>query len=598
MGEFENQAAPMDDICAFTRRPIAFLARYIKRRAVAHGLILAAVLGAVTSSVGAQYGVKMLVDTLAGTTVAVASVWLAFAILTSLIAADNLLWRLAMYIASFTFTAVTGDIRRDLFRHLTGHAPSYFTNRLPGTLTARITATSNAAFTVENMLVCNVLPPCVATLSAIILLVTVSWPMATVLALIAGAIVLAMFRIAAAGEALHHQYAHRAASVDGEMIDVIGNMPIVLSFCGVRREHRRFDRTVGRELVARKRSLFYLERLRLLHATVTVLLTLALLAWAILLWQQGLVTPGQVVLVCTLGIAVLHATRDLAVALVDMTQHMARLSEALATLLISHDLCDHPEAAPLQRNSGSVTFRHVSFSYPDGQQVFADLNLHIESGQRVGLVGPSGSGKSTLCALVQRFYDVQKGCILVGGENVIEVTQESLRAAMTTVPQDISLFHRSILENVRYGRPDASDEEVLRAINAARCSDFINALPQGVATMVGNRGVKFSPGQRQRIAIARAFLKDAPILLLDEATSALDTESEEAVRQALDRLMRGRTVIAIAHRLATLRNFDRIVVLQNGRIVEDGPPQALVQRQGVYRDLVRREMSRLAAQAA
>jgi ATP-binding cassette, subfamily B, bacterial len=588
----------MDDICAFTRRPIAFLARYIKLRAPAHGLILAAVLGAVTSSVGAQYGVKMLVDTLAGTTVAVASVWLAFAILTSLIAADNLLWRLAMYIASFTFTAVTGDIRRDLFRHLTGHAPSYFTDRLPGTLTARITATSNAAYTVENMLVCNVLPPCVATLSAIILLVTVSLPMASVLALIAGAIVVAMFRIAAAGEALHHQYAHRAASVDGEMIDVIGNMPIVLSFCGVRREHRRFDRTVGREMIARKRSRFYLERLRLLHAAVTVLLTLALLAWAILLWQQGLVTPGQVVLVCTLGIAVLHATRDLAVALVDMTQHMARLSEALATLLISHDLCDQPEAASLQRNSGSVTFRHVTFSYPDGQQVFADFNLHIESGQRVGLVGPSGSGKSTLCALVQRFYDVQKGCILVGGENVIEVTQESLRAAMTTVPQDISLFHRSILENVRYGRPDASDEEVLRAINAARCSDFINALPQGVATMVGNRGVKFSPGQRQRIAIARAFLKDAPILLLDEATSALDTESEEAVRQALDRLMRGRTVIAIAHRLATLRNFDRIVVLKNGRIVEDGAPQALVQRQGVYRDLVRREMSRLAAQAA
>jgi ATP-binding cassette, subfamily B, bacterial len=587
-----------NDICAYTRRPAAFLARYIKRRAVAHGLILAAVLGAVVSSIGAQYGVKMLVDTLAGASVAVASVWLAFAILTGLIATDNLFWRLAMYIASFTFTAVTGDIRRDLFRHLTGHAPSYFTERLPGTLTSRITATSNASYTVENMLVCNVLPPCVATLSAIILLVTVSLPMAAVLALIAGIIVVTMFRIAAGGEALHHQYAHRAASVDGEMIDVIGNMPIVLSFCAVRREHRRFDRTVDREMIARKRSLFYLERLRLLHAAVTVLLTLGLLAWAILLWQQGLVTPGQVVLVCTLGIAVLHATRDLAVALVDMTQHMARLSEALATILTTHDLCDHPEAAPLKRNSGSVTLRDVTFGYPTGQQVFADFNLHIEAGQRVGLVGPSGSGKSTLFSLVQRFYDVQNGCVLVGGENVTEVTQESLRAAIATVPQDISLFHRSIFENVRYGRPDASDSEVLRAINAACCSDFINALPEGLATMVGNRGVKFSPGQRQRIAIARAFLKDAPILLLDEATSALDVESEEAVRRALDRLMRGRTVIAIAHRLSTLRDFDRIVVLQGGRIVEDGPPQALAQRKGVYRELVRREVSRLSAQAA
>jgi ATP-binding cassette, subfamily B, bacterial len=588
----------MDDLCTFTRHPVAFLARYVKRRAIPHGFILAAVTAAVACSVGAQYGVKMLVDTLSGASVIATSVWVAFAVLAGLIAADMLLWRLAGYIGSYTFTTVTGDIRRDLFRYLTGHAPSYFADRLPGTLTSRITATSNAAYTVENMLVCNVLPPCVATLAAITLVITVSLPMAAVLSVIAVIVVIAMFRMAASGEDLHHQFAHQAASVDGEMIDVIGNMPSVLSFCGIHREHRRFDRTVGREMVARKRSLFHLERLRLLHAAVTMLLAIGLLGWAILLWQQGLATPGQVILVCTLGLAVLHATRDLAVALVDVTQHMARLSEALATLLVSHDLRDLPHAEPLKRNAGSVTLRNVSFRYPDSQKVFADFNLHIEAGQRVGLVGHSGSGKSTLFALIQRYYDVQKGRVLVGGENVTEVTQESLRAAMTCVPQDISLFHRSILENVRYGRPDASDGEVMRAINAARCSEFINALPKGVDTIVGNRGAKLSPGQRQRIAIARAFLKDAPILLLDEATSALDTESEEAVRQALDRLMKGRTVIAIAHRLATLRNFDRIIVLQSGVIVEDGPPNALVRRKGVYRELVRCEMSRLSAHVA
>lgn len=588
----------MDDICTFTRRPVAFLVRYIKRRPVAHGLILAAVLAAVTCSVGTQYGVKMLVDTLSGVRVEAGDVWIAFAVLTGLVAADNLLWRLAGYIGSYTFTTVTGDIRRDLFRHLTGHSPSFFTDRLPGTLTSRITATSNAAYTVENMLVYNVLPPCVATLAAIVLVVTVSLPMAAVLSLIGGAVVVAMFRMAAAGEALHHQFAYRAASVDGEMIDVIGNMPVVLSFCGIRREHHRFDRTVSREVLARRRSLFYLERLRLMHAGVTVALTIGLLAWAILLWQQRLITPGQVVLVCTLGLSVLHATRDLAIALVDMTQHMARLSEALATLLISHDLSDHPKAEPLNQSTGSVTLRDVTFSYPDGHRVFTDFNLHIEAGQRVGLVGQSGSGKSTLFALIQRFYDVQKGCVLVGGKNVTEVTQESLRAAMTYVPQDISLFSRSILDNIRYGRPNASNAEVLRAIEAAGCAEFIEALPQGADTIVGNRGVKLSPGQRQRIAIARAFLKDAPILLLDEATSALDTESEEAVRQALDRLMKGRTVIAIAHRLATLRNFDRIVVLRRGAVVEDGPPQALMQREGVYRDLIRGEISRLATEAA
>jgi ATP-binding cassette subfamily B protein len=366
----------------------------------------------------------------------------------------------------------------------------------------------------------------------------------------------------------------------------------------VSREHRRFDRTVGRELVARKRSLFYLERLRLMHATVTVLLTVGLLAWAILLWQQGLVTPGQVVLVCTLGLAVLHATRDLAVALVDVTQHLARLGEALSTILVAHNLADRPEAEPLRRSEGCVTFRKVSFTYPGGLHVFENFNLHIESGQRVGLVGASGGGKSTLFALIQRFYDVQQGQVIVGGEDVTDVTQESLRAAISVVPQDVSLFHRSIFENVRYGRLDASDAEVMRAIEAARCSEFVNALPEGVGTIVGNRGVKLSPGQRQRIAIARAFLKDAPILLLDEATSALDVESEEAVRRALDRLMRGRTVIAIAHRLSTLRNFDRIVVLDAGRIIEDGPPQALLKRNGPYANLVRRETVRLAAEAA
>jgi ATP-binding cassette subfamily B protein len=214
------------------------------------------------------------------------------------------------------------------------------------------------------------------------------------------------------------------------------------------------------------------------------------------------------------------------------------------------------------------------------------------------LVGPSGSGKSTLFTLVQRFYDVQQGRILIDGQDIRQVTQESLRHAIAVVPQDISLFHRSIVENIRYGRQDASDEEVMEAALAAHCDTFINALPHGPATIVGDRGVKLSGGQRQRIAIARAFLKDAPILLLDEATSALDSESEEAIREALDRLMRGRTVIAIAHRLSTLRNFERIVVLMGGKVVQDGPPDKLMRGDGIYRELVRREVLRLPRQAA
>jgi ATP-binding cassette subfamily B protein len=580
----------MADLCGYSSRPLAFIFRYVRLRPLSHAIILTAVLAAVLCSVGTQYGVKFLVDTLSSG--ASADVWMAFFVLGSLIAADNLLWRVASWIANSSFVGVTGDLRRDLFRHLMGHSPGYFADRLPGMLTSRVTATSNAVFTAENMFIWNVLPPCVATVAAIALVFTVSLPMAAGLAMVAGAMVWLMFHLAAAGRPLHHDFASKAAAVDGEMVDIVNNMPLVRAFGGILREHRRFDVTVNHEMDARRRSLFYLERLRILHAAATIVLTLALLAWAIVLWQQGAATTGDVVLVCTLGLSVLHATRDLAVALVDITQHIARLAEAVATLLLPHELRDHPEAEPLIRRGASVKFEHVDFRYPGGQQIFEDFSLSFRPGERVGLVGHSGAGKSTLFALLQRFYDPQFGRILIDGQDIARVTQESLRESIGVVPQDISMFHRSVMDNIRYGRPDASDDEVIEAAVSARC-DFIDDLQSGMRTIVGDRGVKLSGGERQRIAIARAFLKDAPLLLLDEATSALDSESEEAIREALGRLMRGRTVIAIAHRLSTVRNFDRIIVLQTGRITQDGPPDHLVGHEGLYRQLVRREVARL-----
>ena len=587
----------MDSLSGYTSRPFPFVLRYIRQRLASHVVIIGSVGAAVACSVGTQYGVKYLVDGLSAGPTGAGGVWLAFAFLISLIAADNFLWRIASWTASFTFVGVTGDLRRDIFRHLTGHAPSYFSDRLPGMLTSRITATSNAVFTVENMFVWNVLPPCIATVAAISLIGTVSLPMAAGLIAIAGGMVVAMFHLAAAGKPLHDDFADKAAAVDGEMVDVINNMPLVRAFCGLGFEHDRFDATVNRETTARGRSLRYLEKLRLTHAAVTVALIIALLAWAITLWQSGGASTGDVVLVCTLGLSILNATRDLAVALVDVTQHVARLTEAIATLLLPHELRDHPQAEPLVKSGAAITFNNVSFRYPGGLSVFDKFSLRIQPGQRVGLVGQSGGGKSSLFVLLQRFYDVQHGDITIDGQDISRVTQQSLREAISVVPQDISLFHRSIMENIRYGRPNATDDEVLRAAIAARC-DFVETLPEGLATMVGDRGVKFSGGQRQRIAIARAFLKDSPILLLDEATAALDSESEEAIREALSRLMRGRTVIAIAHRLATLRNFDRVVMLKSGKIIEDGPPDRLMQGQGPYRELVTQEMSRLAKHAA
>ncbi len=585
----------MRDICSARQRPLAYLLHYVARRPIAHAAILCAVIAAVACSVSTQYGIKLLVDTL---TTQLHSPWTAFAILVSLIAADNLFWRLASLVASHTFVQVTGDVRRDLFRHLTMHAPSFFSDRLPAVLTSRITATSNATFTIENMFMWNVLPPCLAAAVAIMFLAIVDLTMAATVLVIAAVVVFVMFRFASLGRPLHHDFASKAALVDGEMVDIVGNMALVRAFCGLGREHMRFDQTVQHELHARRMSLLYLERLRFGHALVTVTLTLGLLAWALRMWQQGGATAGDVVMICTLGLSVLSATRDLAVALVDVTQHLARLSEAISTLLVPHQLRDHPEAVPFVHNGADITFSKVAFGYPSGKQVFRNFDLRIKSGERVGLVGPSGAGKSTLFTLLHRFYELDGGDIRIDGQRISRITQESLWNAIATVPQDTALFNRSLLENIRYGRPDASDEEVWRAAMDARCNSFIEALPDGLDTIVGDRGLRLSGGQRQRISIARAFLKNAPILLLDEATSALDTESEEAIREALGRLMTGRTVIAIAHRLSTLRQFDRIVVIDEGRVIEDGPPNVLVRNGGHYGRLIQKEAKLLSIRAA
>ena len=338
-------------------------------------------------------------------------------------------------------------------------------------------------------------------------------------------------------------------------------------------------------------SLRSLERLRQFHAVTVFFVTAGVLVWSVELWRRGQISTGDVVLTTTLGFTVLHASRDFAMALVDMVQQFAKLAEAVQVLGLPHEMQDAADALPLQVRGGAIAFRNVRFSYPSGQRVLTDFMLDVPAGQKVGLVGRSGAGKSTIIALLQRLYDPDAGDVLIDGQNIAHVTQESLRGSIAVVQQDISLFHRSLLENLRYGRPEASNEEVYRAVEAARCTEFISRLPEGFDTLVGARGMKLSGGQRQRLAIARAFLMDAPIVLLDEATSSLDTESEQSIQEALSRLLKGRTVIAIAHRLSTLDLFDRIVVLDRGRIVEDGAPRRLLQTKGgVYSRMYGRQL--------
>jgi ATP-binding cassette subfamily B protein len=271
---------------------------------------------------------------------------------------------------------------------------------------------------------------------------------------------------------------------------------------------------------------------------------------------------------------------------VEMVQDWARLGEALRALLVPHDMPDNPAAKSLLAPRGEVEFKAVNFSYGEARPVLYDLNLLVLPGERVGLVGRSGSGKTTLLALLQRQYDISGGRITIDGADIAGLHRDSLSAAISVVSQDVQLFHRSVMENIRYGRPEASDADVTEAARAAYADDFIRALPQGYDTPVGERGLRLSGGQRQRLAIARAFLRDAPILLLDEATSALDSESEASVHEALNRLAAGRTVIAVAHRLSTLRDFDRIIVMESGRIIDQGSPEELANRPGPYLELL------------
>jgi ATP-binding cassette subfamily B protein len=569
--------------------PLRFLWHYVRRHPWGHATVFLSVLVAVICAVSVQYGLKHLIDIIAAGPGKANGLWVAFGLLCSLVAADSLLWRVAGWAAAYTFVAVTGDIRRDLFAHLSGHSPSYFAERLPGALASRITATSNAVFTTENTGSWNVLPPVVAVVCSIVLIASVNPTMAGALVAVAAGLGALVYHLARRGTPLHRAFAAKAAAVDGELVDVIGNMSVVRAFGAMFREQRRIAGTIGFEMAARRTSLIYLERLRLIHAVITAALVAGVVGWGLLLWQHGQATVGDLVLITALSIGILHCTRDLAVALVDLTQHVARLEEAIGSLLTDHELPDRPDARPQRAGAGQVMFEQVRFSYPSRAPVLREFDLTIEPGQRVGLVGSSGAGKSTVLALLQRFYDVGGGRILIDGQDIRDVTQESLRTTMAIVPQDISLFHRSVLENIRYARPDAPEKEVLAAAEMANCREFIEALPDGFATMVGDRGVKLSGGQRQRLAIARALLKDAPILLLDEATSALDSESERAIQDALDRLMQGRTVIAIAHRLATLKSFDRIIVMDHGRIVDDGPPAVLASRPGPYRELLRKQ---------
>jgi ATP-binding cassette subfamily B protein len=571
----------------FPDRPLAFLWHYIRRRPLLHAAALVSVVGAASFACVAQFGLKLIVDAMAAGPQQIVRVWWALALFAALLAGESVLWRFGGWFGYRAILIDKAEAKLDLFNHLIGHSSRYFSDRMGGSLANRISSTGDSVQQAFSAVLFNIAPVCADFCAALVMLATVEWHL--VAALFGFVLVAAgtLIRLSQSGMPRHRHHADRAAEVGGELVDVLSNIWVVKAFSARARERGRFERLLRVEQDAHRDSVMYVERMRVLHDLALWLMAGGMLTWTLHLWSEGRVSPGDVILTLAMAFRILHGSRDLAFALVNATQFIARIADSIQVIGENHRVVDEPGARPLIHVGGSIEFENVDFSYPTGQQVFDGFNLRIEPGQRVGLVGPSGAGKSTLIGLVQRLADVDGGRVLIDDQDIRAMTQDSLRAAIAVVPQDILLFHRSALENIRYARPEATDEEVLAAAKAARCDDFIRALPDGYHTIVGERGMKLSGGQRQRLGIARALLKDAPIVVLDEATSALDSASEIEIQRALEVLMCGRTVLAIAHRLSTVSKFDRVIVLQQGRIIEDGGPPELRRRRGFFDHMCR-----------
>jgi ATP-binding cassette subfamily B protein len=479
--------------------------------------------------------------------------------------------------------------RQLVFSYTQRHSPTYFDNMLTGKIAHRAMLLPEQAVTLFERTNWDYLPLVMQSGLLLVLffraapvfaLVLVAW-----LAVYVGVTVVFGRRIAALG-AVHSE---AKAQLTGRIVDSITNIKNVIFFAGHEKEDRIVGRSVHATFAAQRAQYRAFVHMRLILQGLNVVIYAILLPLALDRLVRGAITVGDFLLVITLMIQLIRNVFDMANVLPDTFDTVGSIRDSLDMLTVAREIVDRPGAAELAVVRGAIAFEGVRFAYGK-QPVFRGLELRIAAGERVGLVGHSGAGKSTLATLLLRLYDVQEGSITIDGQGVDTVTQASLRRAIALIPQDAVLFHRTLMENIRYGRPEASDAEVVEAARRARAHDFITNLPLGYETLVGERGVKLSGGQRQRIAIARALLKNAPILVLDEATSALDSESEALIQDGMTLAMAGKTVIAIAHRLSTLARMDRIVVLDHGRVVEDGPHAELVAQGGAYASMWNRQV--------
>ncbi len=531
------------------------------------------------------YVFKRLIDTsmaYSNGTVAISAVliWVVAYPLTA--TGHQFLYRAANYFAATWLTSTRSHGANMLFRYLSLHSIPYFNNRFAGSTASKIWNASGGVQGMYETFLWGYLSTFIAFVTSAFLVYTVSYWVGHLFIGWIAALVVANYFLSKRTAKYSEQRAAIRSRVSGVVVDIVTNMLAVKNFARRAAEIERVEAGTEELRVASWWSWFYYETLLVFNNVLNTLFALSMIGAGYFLWSSGQITIGEFVMVLTILNGIMGWFAFIGSSMNQFAERYGEVLEGLNEIAVPHDMLDTDEAVPLVVERGTLTFDDVTFAYNE-TNIFESFNLEIKAGERVGIVGPSGSGKTTFVSLLLRQHDIQQGAIRIDGTDIKGVTQESLHDAIAIVPQEPSLFHRSIRNNIAYGRPDATDEEIEAAARKAQAHDFIASLPEGYATLVGERGVKLSGGQRQRVAIARAILKGAPILVLDEATSSLDSESEAEIQKALHALMEGKTVIAIAHRLSTIKEMDRIIVMEKGKIVEDGSHDELVHKtDGLY----------------
>lgn len=479
------------------------------------------------------------------------------------------------------------DVANRLLDDMQQHSLRFFHNQFSGNLSSKLQDALTNVCTILETILFDFSFSLFGVISAICAMYSVHFWFAILLLLwvvVFFSIPILTLRIAIR---LSRRMSESGSEIMGQAVDIIANLMTVKLFAGYARERKLFQKRqhiFTRHSYQADRFLWCVNLFQALSFVVYAIVYISLLAvW----YPKGLVTPGDFILVIGVNGSLIPMLWNTAQKIRDVVKKYSSLKQAVESIMQPHEIVDIPGAKKLAVSRGEIAFDHVGFNHAesDAEVLFNDLSLTIPAGQKVGLVGYSGGGKTTFTNLLLRLFDAQSGKILIDGQDIKTVTQDSLRLQISLIPQDPTLFHRSLLENIRYGKPDASDADVEEVAKKAHIHDFIMTLPEGYHSGVGERGLKLSGGQRQRIAIARALLKDAPIVIMDEATSQLDSLTERQIHNDAFQHMTGKTVIVIAHRLSTLQQMDRILVFEAGKIIQDGPHQDLVAQTGLYQTL-------------